>query len=68
MLQGAEDTTTPQFLANILNDQLCEIGTPVDYRVFEGFSHNDSTAMNMPLMLSWTADRFAGLSTESTCE
>ena len=49
-------------------DELCAIGTPLDYRVFEGFSHNDSTAMNMPLMLEWTAARFAGEAANSTCD
>ncbi len=68
LLQGSEDTTTPQLTSDILSDELCAIGTPLDYRVFEGFSHNDSTAMNMPLMLEWTAARFAGEAANSTCE
>lgn len=68
LLQGSADTTTPQLTSDILSDELCAIGTPLDYRVFEGFTHNDSTAMNMPLMLEWTAARFAGEPAASTCE
>ena len=68
LLQGTADTTTPKALSDILNTDLCEVGTEVDYRVFEGFTHNDSTAMNMPLLLEWTAARFAGASPGTTCE
>lgn len=67
LLQGTEDTIVPKPLTDILNANLCAIGTKVDYRIFEGFSHNDSTLMNMPLMLEWTAARFAGESAATTC-
>ncbi|MEM7139281.1 MAG: lipase family protein [Myxococcota bacterium] len=68
VLQGTADTTTPKALTDILTTDMCMLGTSVDYRVFEGFSHNDSTAMNMPLMLEWTAARFAGEPAGITCE
>lgn len=68
LLQGTADITTPQVTSDILANTLCNLGTSADYRVFEGFSHNDSTAMNMPLMLEWTAARFSGEAAGSTCQ
>ena len=47
--------------------RLCSIEREVDYRTFEGFSHNDSTQKNVPLMLEWTAARFAGEPAATTC-
>ncbi|MDH3202361.1 MAG: lipase family protein [Myxococcales bacterium] len=68
LLQGTDDEVVPKVLTDILNINLCAIGSRVDYRVFEGFGHNDSTLMNMPLMLEWTAARFAGEPATTTCE
>ncbi|MEM7436841.1 MAG: lipase family protein [Myxococcota bacterium] len=68
VLQGTDDTTTPKALTDILATDMCMLGTSVDYRVFQGFSHNDSTEMNMPLMLEWTAARFAERPAGTTCE
>ena len=68
LLQGTDDQVVPKVLTDILNINLCAIGSQVDYRVFEGFGHNDSTLMNMPLMLEWTAARFAGEPAMTTCE
>ena len=68
LLQGSADTTTPKVTSDILAGDLCALGTTLDYRVFEGFSHNDSTAMNMPLMLDWTEERFSGVAAGSTCQ
>jgi hypothetical protein len=39
----------------------------VDYRIFEGFGHNDSTMMNMPLLLEWTRARFASEPATTSC-
>ncbi len=68
LLQGTDDEVVPKVLTDILNTNLCAIESQVDYRVFEGFGHNDSTLMNMPLMLEWTAARFAGEPAMTTCE
>ncbi len=68
LLQGTDDEVIPIELTGGLYGQLCAVGTEVDYRIFDGFSHNDSTQMNMPLMLAWTADRFAGLEASTTCD
>ncbi|MEM9729922.1 MAG: lipase family protein [Myxococcota bacterium] len=68
VLQGTEDETTPKALTDILTTGMCALGTTVDYRLFEGFSHNDSTALNMPLMLEWTAARFDGAAAATTCD
>lgn len=67
LLQGSADTTTPKPMSDRAVSDMCAIGTRIDYRVFEGFSHNDSTALNMPLMLEWTAERFSGEEAGSTC-
>jgi len=68
LIQGQADTVVPILLTNKLNGTLCDIGNQVDYRVFEGYSHNDSTQKNMPLMLEWTAARFAGEPAATSCE
>ena len=68
LLQGEDDMVVPILLTNVLADRLCEIGDQLDYRTFPGFGHNDSTLMNMELMLDWTAARFAGDPAGSTCE
>ncbi len=68
LIQGQDDRIVPILLTNVLNGRLCDIGNETDYRVFEGYGHNDSTLKNMPLMLEWTAARFAGESAITTCE
>jgi len=68
LLQGTEDSTVPKVLTDVLFSSLCASGSQVDYRIFEGFSHNDSTLRNLPLMLEWTAARFAGEAATDTCE
>lgn len=67
LIQGQEDRVVPILLTNVLEKRLCEIGNQVDYRVFPGYGHNDSTEKNMPLMLEWTAQRFAGEPASTTC-
>jgi hypothetical protein len=57
----------PIALTDALYMDLCSIGNQTDYRVFEGFRHNDSTQENMPLMLEWTAARFAGDPAATSC-
>ena len=47
--------------------RLCSVERELDYRTFEGSGHNDSTQQNMPLMLEWTAARFAGEPAATTC-
>jgi pimeloyl-ACP methyl ester carboxylesterase len=68
LIQGESDMVVPILLTNVLAKRLCAIGDELDYRVFPEFGHNDSTLMNMDLMLEWTADRFAGLPAATTCE
>jgi dipeptidyl aminopeptidase/acylaminoacyl peptidase len=54
-------------LTNVLYDRLCEIGDEVEYTVFPGYGHDDSTRQNMDDMLAWTAARFAGEAATTTC-
>ena len=68
LIQGQADMVVPILLTNVLYGRLCDIGNETDYRVFEGYGHDDSTRKNMPLMLQWTADRFAGLPAATSCE
>ncbi len=68
LIQGQADTVVPILLTNVLYRRLCDIGNEIDYRVFEGYGHNDSTEKNMPLMLEWTAARFAGQPAATSCE
>lgn len=68
LLQGQADMIVPILLTNVLYERLCDVGNLVDYRVFEGFGHNESTQQNMPLMMQWTAARFAGDPATTTCE
>lgn len=68
LIQGQDDRVVPILLTNALVGHLCEIGDEVDYQVFEGYGHNDSTLKNMPLMLEWTAARLAGEPAATTCE
>jgi hypothetical protein len=70
-----EDVFTADALSAIetlLDEEACgaefgEVAGGFD-RIFEGYGHNDSTQKNMPLMLEWTAARFAGESAVTTCE
>lgn len=68
MLQSEDDPSVPILLTNALYERLCAIGTEVDYRVFEGLGHDETSKANVALMLEWTAARFAGNSTSPTCE
>jgi predicted esterase len=68
LLQGQADTIVPILLTNALYERLCDVGSQVDYRVFEGFGHNESTKENMPLLMEWTAARFAGDPATTTCQ
>jgi hypothetical protein len=59
-------------IETLLDEEACgaefgEVAGGFD-RIFEGYGHNDSTQKNMPLMLEWTAARFAGESAVTTCE
>ena len=67
LIQGEADTVVPVLLTNQLAQRLCEIGNEVEYEVFPGFGHDDSTRMNMDEMLAWTAARFAGEPAATTC-
>jgi pimeloyl-ACP methyl ester carboxylesterase len=67
LIQGEADMVVPVLLTNVLAERLCEIGNELEYEVFPGFGHDDSTRMNMEDMLAWTADRFAGEPATSTC-
>ena len=60
-------TTIFEPVSDLLTGELCALGTAVDYRVFAGQGHNDSTAKHMPEILAWTAARFAGEPAASTC-
>lgn len=68
LIQGEADMVVPILLTNVLAKRLCEIGDEVDYQVFPGYGHDDSTRKNMPLMLDWTAARFAGEPAATSCE
>ena len=68
LIQGEADTVVPILLTNVLAQRLCAIGDELDYQVFPDFGHNDSTQQNMPLMLDWTAARFAGQPASTSCE
>ena len=67
LIQGEDDMVVPVLLTNVLAERLCEIGNELEYEVFPGFGHDDSTRMNMPEMLEWTAARFAGEPATTTC-
>lgn len=67
LIQGQDDMVVPVLLTNVLADRLCEIGNEMEYEVFPGFGHDDSTRQNIDDMLAWTAARFAGEPATSTC-
>lgn len=67
LIQGEDDMVVPVLLTNVLAGRLCDIGNEVEYQVFPGFGHDDSTRMNMDDMLAWTADRFTGEPAATTC-
>ncbi len=68
LIQGQADMVVPILLTNVLNRRLCAIGNELEYLVFDGYGHNDSTQKNMPLMLDWTRARFAGEPAATSCE
>lgn len=67
LIQGEDDMVVPILLTNVLAERLCNIGNEVEYQVFQGFGHDDSTRLNMSDMLAWTAARFAGEPAVTTC-
>jgi pimeloyl-ACP methyl ester carboxylesterase len=67
LIQGEADMVVPVLLTNVLAERLCDIGNQVEYEVFPGFGHDDSTRQNMADMLAWTAERFAGEPAATTC-
>jgi acetyl esterase/lipase len=68
ILQSQDDTDVPILLTNTYYNRLCEIGSEVDYRTFEGIAHGDTFVANLPLVAEWTAARFAGEPSQSTCD
>ncbi|MGB8223747.1 MAG: lipase family protein [Polyangiales bacterium] len=68
ILQSKDDTDVPILLTNTYYKRLCEIGSEVDYRTFEGIAHGDTFVANLPLVAEWTAARFAGEPSQSTCD
>ena len=67
VLQGDADTTVFKPISDLLAGELCALGTEVEYRVFAGQGHNESTARHMPEILAWTAARFSGEPAATTC-
>ncbi|MGB5810703.1 MAG: lipase family protein [Polyangiales bacterium] len=67
LLQSRADQSVPIQLTDVFFSRLCGIGAEVEYRVFDGLTHNDTTRMNIPLMLSWTEARFASEPAIRTC-
>jgi pimeloyl-ACP methyl ester carboxylesterase len=67
ILQGSADTVVPQWQTDPFVERLCNIESPNDYRVFEGYNHVQSLTLNLPLALEWTAARFAGEPAADTC-
>src|SRR5262245_11895166 len=57
LLQGNADTQVLKVWSDILVAGLCGRVTGVEYRVFAGEGHNDSTALHMPEIFAWTAAR-----------
>lgn len=67
LIQGEDDMVVPVLLTNVLSERLCEVGNVVEYQVFPGYGHDDSTRQNISEMLAWTAARFAGEPAATTC-
>lgn len=67
LIQGEDDMVVPVLLTNVLAQRLCDVGNELEYEVFPGFGHDDSTRMNMNDMLAWTAARFSGEPAVTTC-
>jgi pimeloyl-ACP methyl ester carboxylesterase len=67
LIQGEDDMVVPVLLTNVLAERLCEVGNEMEYEVFPGFGHDDSTRMNMAGMIEWSAARFAGEPAATTC-
>jgi len=67
MIQGTADDVVPIVLTSNLATLMCSLGTVVDYRVYDGQSHNDSTALHMEEIRGFTRDRFDGVAAGTTC-
>lgn len=69
--QGADDSLVVQAAQDDYVAQLCDIGQPVDYRIYGGRDHvalvePDSPAI--PELVQWTKDRLASQPATNTCD
>lgn len=66
LIHGTEDMVVPPSLSDALFERLCETGSQTDYRVIEGAGHG-AFRENLPMVLEWTAERFAEEAATDTC-
>ena len=67
IIQGDADTVVPITLTQLSVERLCSAGVTLDYRVYEGQSHNDSSALHMDEFFAFTRARLAAEPATSTC-
>jgi pimeloyl-ACP methyl ester carboxylesterase len=66
LIQGSEDPVVLQRFSDALFERLCETGSVTDYRVIEGAGHG-AFGENLPMVVEWTEERFAGAAATDTC-
>jgi dienelactone hydrolase len=70
VLQGADDLVVPVAVQDAVMAARCKAGQVVDYRVYPGVGHTGPAASGSAQfseLMTWTADRFAGLAAAHAC-
>lgn len=67
VVQGDKDELVPYQLTQILVQQMCAKGGPIDFKLYPGETHVGSARASFDEVLTWMADRVKGTPAPSTC-
>ena len=58
LIQGTADESVPQFLTDMLADELSHYSQPVTYEVIDGATHDTAASRSADTVATWLAGRF----------
>ncbi|MGV3758779.1 MAG: lipase family protein [Actinomycetota bacterium] len=67
VLHGGEDQIVPAVTSALLIDQMCEVGQPVQRRLYEEADHTSVVQASLSTMLDWIDARLAGQPAQDDC-
>jgi alpha-beta hydrolase superfamily lysophospholipase len=68
LVQGGADEIVAPTVTDHFADMLCANGEAVEYKLYDGIGHLDTGHAAVPDVVTWVADRFAGVTAPTTCQ